>query len=397
MKLSISIVLFFILTSIYSQTNNLIIGQKDSIFSTQLNEYRNILVHIPQDKPDAFSPNQKYPVIYVFDGDIQFFLSVVAVTELLSGGGGNYMYPKMLVIGILNTDRTRDLTPTYATSGAIGLPDFLLKSSGGGENFANFLEKELIPHIDSLYPAAPYRVIIGHSLGGLTAINLLLKHKNMFSSYVAIDPSMHWDNQKLLRESKVILNHANYTNNSLYLAISNTLGESHSLKNVMKDNTEQTLPIRSELEFRDILNQSKGTSLNFKSKYYSDYDHGSIPLIAIYDALPFLFSFYPINFPYGEFFNPTYRNDSILIDHYKDVSKKMNYEVKAPGDFVDAIAHQLLDSKQFDRAYKFYRLNIDNYNDSYKSYESMGDFYKAKGDNTVAEEYYNKAFSIKRN
>lgn len=71
--------------------------------------------------------NKKYPVIYVFDGEIRFFLSVVAITELLGGGG---------------------------------------------DMFASFLEEELIPHIDSLYPAAPYRVVIGHSLGGLTAINL---------------------------------------------------------------------------------------------------------------------------------------------------------------------------------------------------------------------------------
>jgi hypothetical protein len=397
MKLLLSIVLFSIFTSIYSQPNNIIIGRTDSIYSTQLNEYRSILVHIPQDKPDDFYPNQKYPVIYVFDGDIRFFLSVVTVTELLGGGGGNYMFPKMMVVSIVNTDRTRDLTPTHATSGAIGMPDFLLKTSGGGEKFANFLEKELIPHIDSLYPAAPYRVIIGHSLGGLTAINLLLKHKHMFNSYVAIDPSMHWDNKKLLNQSKVILNENNYTNISLYLAISNTLGKGNTLQPVMKDSTEQTLPIRTELEFRDILNQSKRNNLNFKSKYYSDYDHGSIPLIAIYDALPFLFSFYPINFPFEEFFNPTYKNDSILIDHYKEVSKRMNYEVKAPGEFVDALAHQLLDSKQFDRAYKFFKLNIDNYENSFKSYDSMGDFYIAKGDITVAAKYYNKALSIKNN
>lgn len=397
MKLLLSIALFSIFTSVYSQSNKIFIGRTDSIYSTQLNEYRKILVHIPQDKPDDFSPNQKYPVIYVFDGDIQFFLSVVTVTELLGGGGGNYMFPKTMVIGIVNTDRTRDLTPSHATSGAIGMPDFLLKTSGGGEKFANFLENELIPHIDSLYPAAPYRVIIGHSLGGLTAVNLLLKHKQMFNSYVAIDPSMHWDNQKLLKQSKGILNENNFTNISLYLAISNTLGEGHTLQSVMQDRTEQTLPIRSELEFRDTLNQSKRNNLNFKVKYYSDYNHGSIPLVAMYDALPFLFSFYPVNFPYGEFFNPTYKNDSILIEHYKEVSKRMNYEVKAPGDFVDAIAHQLLESKQFDRAYKFLKLNIDNYPDSYKSYDSLGDFYKAKADTTVAENYYNKALLIKKN
>jgi pimeloyl-ACP methyl ester carboxylesterase len=275
------------------------------------------------------------------------------------------------------------------------MPDILLKSSGGGEKFADFLEKDVIPHIETVYPAAPYRVIIGHSLGGLTAVNFMLKHRDVFNSYVAVDPSMHWDNQKLLRESAVILNENNYANASLYLAISNTLGEGQSLQTVMKDISDQTIPIRSELEFWEILNQNKKNKLNFKVKYYSDYDHGSIPLVAIYDALPFLFSFYPINFPFGDFFNPSYKNDSILINHYREVSKRMNYEVKAPGDFVDALAHQLLGSKQFDRAYKFFKLNLDNYADSFKSYESMGNFYRARGDTVVAGEYYNKALQLK--
>ena len=57
----------------------------------------------------------------------------------------------------------RNLTPAHATSGAIGMPDYLLKSSGRGEKFANFPEKELLPHIDSSYPAAAFRVVLGHS------------------------------------------------------------------------------------------------------------------------------------------------------------------------------------------------------------------------------------------
>ncbi len=75
----------------------------------------------------------------------------------------------------------------------------------------------------------------------------------------------------------------------------------------------------------------------------------------------------------------------------------MGYKISPPGEFVDALAHQLTDSKQFDRAYKFLQLNIDNYPDSYKPYESMGDFYQAKGDTTKAKEYYLKALTKKEN
>ncbi|MBD0332695.1 MAG: hypothetical protein ICV66_08565, partial [Chitinophagaceae bacterium] len=110
-----------------------------------------------------------------------------------------------------------------------------------------------------------------------------------------------------------------------------------------------------------------------------------------YDGLPFLFDFYVLNFPFSEFFDPAYKNDSILINHYKKVSDRMGYKILPPGELVDAVAHQLMDSKQFDRAYKFLQLNIVNYPDSYKPYDSMGDFYHTKGDDIKAKEYYHQA------
>ncbi|HEX3386461.1 MAG TPA: alpha/beta hydrolase-fold protein, partial [Mucilaginibacter sp.] len=88
-----------------------------------------------------------------------------------------------------NTNRMRDLTPTNVP------PD---KSSGGGEKFTDFIKTELMPHIDSIYPTASYKMLIGHSLGGLMAINTLINHPEMFNAYVAIDPSMWWDDRKLL-------------------------------------------------------------------------------------------------------------------------------------------------------------------------------------------------------
>ncbi len=78
--------------------------------------------------------------------------------------------------------------------------DFL-KTSGGGEKFLELIEKELMPHVDSLYPVEPYKILVGHSCGGLTVINTILNHPNMYKAYVAIDPSMWWDNQLLLKEA----------------------------------------------------------------------------------------------------------------------------------------------------------------------------------------------------
>src|SRR6201999_1400890 len=97
------------------------------------------------------------------------------------------------------------------------------RGTGGGENFTAFIEKELMPHIDSLYPTAPYRILIGHSLGGLMVINTMVNHPNLFSAYIAIDPSMWWDDRKLLQQTATVLTREKFTGKTLFLAIANTM------------------------------------------------------------------------------------------------------------------------------------------------------------------------------
>ncbi len=394
MRLLLIALLAFLSATTFGQTDNkIVIGNTDSLYSSTLKENRKFLVHMPMTKADEFSLNPKYPVIYVLDAD---FLTAVTISEKLSGGSGNFGYPKMIIVAIENTDRTRDLTPTHSTDGTV-MPSFLLETSGGGENFNTFLENELIPYIDSHYPAAPYRAIIGHSLGGLTVINNLIRQNSLFNGFIAIDPSMWWDKLSFLKQAEQAIQKKHFVNKTLYLAIANTMDKKFTLQSVLKDKTSNTLPIRSTLALDQFLKQHKNNGLIYKSKYYNDYDHGGIPLVAVNDGLPFIFNFYALNFPFNDFFNPSYKNDSILINHYKKLSERMGYKISPPGEFVDALAHQLTDSKQFDRAYKFLQLNIDNYPDSYKPYESMGDFYQAKGDNTKAKEYYLKALTKKEN
>jgi predicted alpha/beta superfamily hydrolase len=175
--------LVFLLLAVISQaqsSKDIVIGKLDSIQSKTLNEKRKIWVHVPA----GASSGQRYPVVYLLDGDAHF-TSVVGMIEQLSTVNGNSICPEMIVVAIPNTDRTRDLTPTHA--GVSGYVDSnFVRTSGGGEKFLAFIEKELMPHIDSLYPTAPYKMLIGHSLGGLIVIHttLLDIFKNtVFSSF----------------------------------------------------------------------------------------------------------------------------------------------------------------------------------------------------------------------
>lgn len=130
----------------------------------------------------------------------------------------------MIVVGIPNTNRTRDLAPTKGIPHPF-IDSAMIAASGGGEAFMEFMKKELIPHIEANYPTTPYRMLIGHSLGGITAMSALVNHTDLFNSYVSIDPSMWWSDQQLLKEIKGNANPEKYKNKSLFLGIANTMSE----------------------------------------------------------------------------------------------------------------------------------------------------------------------------
>jgi uncharacterized protein len=361
-------------------------GTSDVINSKILNEQREVWVYVPGSASDTTYSKERYPVVYLLDGDWNF-TSVVGMIEFLSS---NYSCPEMIVVGIPNTDRERDLTPTHMDSWQfldLVMDSSFCKTSGGGENFISFIEKELIPHIDSLYPTAPYRIFIGHSAGGLTVMNTLIHHTDLFKAYIAIDPAMSWDNQKLLKEAKTILATNTYSGISLFLGIANTMGEGMDTARVKNDIKKSTEYIRSNFELRNCLNNNKQNQLNYAWRYYNNDNHTSVPLIAEYDALRFIFDYY-----HFDKFKNGYKNIQNL---YENVSKHYGYKVKPPESMVNSIAYTFLYLKHFEEAIYLFKLNVSNYPDSWNVYDAMGDFYDAKGDKTNAIDNYKKVLSIK--
>ncbi len=394
MKRSILLSLLFILTLCScAQTNGkIVLGTIDSIQSKILNEQRKIWVYVPDG--NNMSSKEKYPVVYLLDGDAHFY-SVVGMIQQLSSVNGNTVCPKMIVVGIPNTDRTRDLTPTHVDADPPYMDSASSKTSGGGERFISFIEKELMPHIDSLYPTAPYRILIGHSFGGLTAMNTFIHHTNLFNAYIVIDPSMWWDHQKLLKETKSDLASKKYDGVSLFLGIANTMSIGMDTIKVKQDTSGDTKHIRSILALSSYFNSNRNNGLKFSYKYYTNDDHGSVPLITEYDALHFIFDFYKLKLDFKAFFDPTLRLDTMISEHYKNVSKHFGYTVKPPEDFINSMGYQFLQLKQYNKAEGMFKMNVENYPESSNVFDSMGDFYDATGNKQKAIEYYKKALTIK--
>ena len=382
-KINLVCFLCFCLYNVNGQnSNDIVIGKIDSINSNTLNEQRKIWIHIPESSSKVEDKKKKYPVIYLLDGGTNFH-SVVGMIQQLSSV--NTIVPKMIVVGIPNTNRTRDLTPTKVDKVA---------NSGGGENFISFIEKELIPYIDSNYPTDPYRMFIGHSLGGLTVMNTLIEKPELFNSYVAIDPWMSWDNKKLLNEIKLNTFDKKYNNKKLYLGIANTMSEGMDILNVQKDTTYQTENIRSVLELNDVLKKGTQKQLSFKSKYYGEDDHYSLALITEYDALRFIFDFYQLKLYNKDYLNPKSDIYNKIVNHYKLLSKEFRKEMIPDEKYINGFGSYFMSVQQFRKAEDFFKLNVTNYPDSFKGYGSLGDLYVEIGDKEMAIENYKKSISL---
>ncbi|MDC0902794.1 alpha/beta hydrolase-fold protein, partial [bacterium] len=264
----------------------------DSIFSKTLSESRDFWVRLP----DNFQPDndEKYAVIYLMDG-----FSLESTLEAVYGNYWGHYLPHMILVGISNRkNRTRDLTTSQIKMRRGSAFD---SETGGAETFTKFMEEELIPYIDSNYPTMAYRTLIGHSYAGLFTLNMLVNHKHLFQNYIAIDPSLDWDDQKLLKETKEKLKTESYEGKSLYVSLAaeqlHMWNEEITMENIMDDSSEFTLFARSIIEFSNYTKSQKQNGLNFSWKVYNEDLHGTVPLPSIRDGLIFLFEWYQFKSP----------------------------------------------------------------------------------------------------
>lgn len=261
--------------------DDIVIGTRKKFHSTVLGEDRSIWIHVPE--RSEHDTTSKFPVLYLLDGDSHFY-SMVGLIHQMSSVNGNDVCPKMIVVGIPNTIRARDLTPTHVSS--TGADSTFYKLTGGGDKFIEFISTELIPYIEKNYPAGQERILVGHSLGGLMAIDVMINHKDLFHKFISIDPSLWWDNHKPLIEYEAALDTMNFKGKSLFIGVANTIEMDTVL--AMRDTLEKTDHFRSIIRFVKALKKTK-SNVDWNYRYYADEGHGSVPLITEYDALHYLY------------------------------------------------------------------------------------------------------------
>jgi predicted alpha/beta superfamily hydrolase len=265
------IVLFILLTSQATaqvpKLYNHIANDVHLIHSRVLNQDRQIYINVP--KLDSADINKALPVLYLLDGENHFHI-LSAYVEYLRHW---QVIPPMIVVGIVSVDRVKDLTPTNSLIDFDGQVDSKLKTSGGNEQFLNFIQQELMPYIETNYKTSPFKIFAGHSFGGLAVINCMLMRPDMFDAYLAISPSLWFGNKYVLRLTEQKLPGLSMKDQKLFYSVGNEDGDFRN----------------DVLKFDKLLEHNSLKTFEHEYKYYPSEDHMTEPIPAYYDALRFVY------------------------------------------------------------------------------------------------------------
>lgn len=252
------------------------IGTRHTLFSQLLNEERAYWVYEPERQ--AGDSIRNFPVLYLLDGDV-FFHSVVGFTRFFSSSKVSSL-PPCIVVAVLNTDRTRDFTPTCSAARRDGTIHSGDKPQGGGaELFYRFLTEELRPEVEKRVLGGSSNILVGHSYAGLFTLEMLLRHPGSFDTFMAIDPSLWWDQGVFLRQWEEKVFGKDFSGKQLYVAFATQRRPGVKLNQ---------FSLADSLKIKIVLDMEK-RHLRVVYKKFPEEMHGTVALPGIFDGLKSLF------------------------------------------------------------------------------------------------------------
>lgn len=277
------IILVLLTTNIYGQNPNFkypgnnkpfVLGLIDELQSKELSEKRILNIYLPEGYNQA--DTIKYPVVYLLDGSAdEDFIHIVGLYQFNNFSWINRV-PKSIIVGIANTDRRRDFTfPTTIVKDKERYP-----TTGRSDRFIAFLEKELQPFIEKKYRTTQERTIIGESLGGLVATEILFKKPYLFNRYIIVSPSIWWDNGSILKTNTEKLLKSIPNKTDVYIGVGK------------EGLTPTEIPRVMEVDANLLAEKIKGSKnkwINTYLDYLPQEDHATIIHQAVFNALRMLY------------------------------------------------------------------------------------------------------------
>jgi predicted alpha/beta superfamily hydrolase len=346
-------------------------GEKFVMHSKVLNEDRTIKIWFPEDYGKS---GKKYPVLYLLDAEY-FFQQAASAVQFLSECDyiSNHPIPQMIIVGIVNIDRNRDYTPTYAPEqrGNLQFP-----TSGKADKFTTFLSTELIPYIHSNYKTQSYRILAGWSLGGLFTVHTFFENPQLFSAYLAVSPSLWWDKDMYVKRSETVLSSGKISNKPLTVTVGSL--EGGDIGRTVRDGFARVMKEKLNSDFPFTLVEIPGEG------------HYFVPYKAIYQGLISLYSDWQMPFKkIQEGFNAV---DSF----YKKLSKKYGYEITISQWAYRNLINRYNSEKEWKEALKIAEKYILDYPQSSWAYCLLGLTYQNLNQFELAKEYYQKAIKLEK-
>lgn len=247
-------------------------GVTHTIQSHVLGDAREINVWLP---PGYREDGRRFTTLYVIDGGLdQDFVHIAGLGQL---GALSWQYEQLIIVGVKTNTRAHELTPPVHDPRYVSA----FPNAGGAPDFRRYLEQEVIPFVEARYPTGPRRAVIGESLAGLFIVDTLLQQPSLFNDYIAISPSLWWDDRALARAAPDLLARNAVAERRLYLAIANEGG-------TMQDGVDR---------LRRALEAAPGrVTLHYSDRSASE-SHSTIYHGAALDALRSLYPMPP--FDYG--------------------------------------------------------------------------------------------------
>ncbi len=345
-----------------------IVGDKITLQSKVLNEARELFIYTPED----YSAQNRYPVIYVLDGEY-YFISTLGIVNALTA---TKKIPDAIVVAIKTSIRVRDFLPPIDDKPLSPQQEWTQKKFprfGGTEKFRQFLQQELFPYIDKHYATQPNKTLIGHSNGGVFVLDTLLKQPKLFTNYLAISPAPWWGDQQIDSLFTQAIKSSPAVN--LYLSIADEGNKFYAHSQRIAANLAST--------------HSK--QLNWQYQHFAEEDHQSTIYPSIYQGLSKLFA----DFYYQDIQAVGQLGElDDVINYYQTLSTRYNYNIKIPTSVLSELATLQLNHDRNDQAFVTLNYFIEQYPNTAYAHQNLAFAYMRTQQFSLAKTSFEKALTI---
>lgn len=367
--------------------------KRDTLYSEILGMNKTYQVFLPESY--SYSPKNTYPVLYIIDGDYNFYYQTGIIESLANV---SEKIPELIVISISdngNEGYRKDCTQKTETN-----------PNGNADTFLRYIQEELKPTIEKEYKVAPYQILVGHSLGGLFTTNVFVDKPESFSAYLAIDPSYWWDDYIIVSRADSLFKKREELSSKFFV----TLADSKQM---------------GVHQFVGVLEKYFSTSKNWTFKYFENENHGSVGILSVNNGLVKIFEDWELD--RAEFYE--LKTGADVIQYYKTLSEQYQSTLRIPpnlfsniiyyfyrnekmedlaiieqgvldhfpssiDDYYAKLSSYLMEKEKYVVANQLLQKSIRTNPNAFKSYNALAKLYYAQKDFEIALQHSMKSLKI---